>query len=232
MQFNDFCHSAIVSTCRTGRPSERRWFRVEQPLSYYSHPAISTGSASRMQLFIDYIPIVAFFSAYFYKDIYFATAVLMGAMPAILLVQWLVFHKLSKIFVSSTILVLVLGAATLFFRSPDFLYWKPTVLNWGIAAVFLGSQWIGSKTIAERMLGSAAELSAAQWKRLNQIWIVFFVVVGALNIFVAYQFSEAFWVKFKLFGMLGLTVIFVVIQSIWLALVSKKNAETDSDQGA
>jgi intracellular septation protein len=82
------------------------------------------------------------------------------------------------------------------------------------------------------MLGSAAELSAAQWVRLNQIWIAFFVVVGALNIYVAYQFSEAFWVKFKLFGMLGLTVIFVVIQSIWLAMVSKKNAESDSDQGA
>ena len=184
-----------------------------------------------MQLLIDYIPLVAFFVAYFYKDIYFATIILMAVMPAVLLLQWLVLHKVSKIYVSSTILVLVLGAATLFFRSPGFLYWKPTVLNWGIAAVFLGSQWIGAKTIVERMLGGAATLSSDQWIRLNQIWVIFFVVVGALNIYVAYEFSEAFWVKFKLFGMLGLTFVFVIVQSIWLAFATKKNAETSQDTG-
>ncbi|MEX0977163.1 MAG: inner membrane-spanning protein YciB [Woeseia sp.] len=185
-----------------------------------------------MQLLIDYIPIVAFFVAYFYKDIYFATGILMAVMPAVLLLQWLLLHKVSKIYVSSTILVIVLGSATLFFRSPDFLYWKPTVLNWGIAAVFLGSQWIGAKTVVERMLQAAATLSGDQWIRLNQIWVVFFVIVGALNIYVAYEFSEAFWVKFKLFGMLGLTIVFVAIQSIWLAIATKKNAETTHDAGA
>lgn len=164
-----------------------------------------------MQLLIDYIPIVAFFVAYFRKDIYFATGVLMVAMPLVLLLQWLVTRKVSKIYVASTILVLLLGTATLFFRSPGFLYWKPTVLNWGIAIVFLASQWIGDKTVVERMLGGAATLSRAQWLRLNQIWVIFFIIVGTLNIYVAYNFSEAFWVKFKLFGMLGLTFLFVII---------------------
>jgi intracellular septation protein len=103
------------------------------------------------------------------------------------------------------------------------------VLNWAIAAVFLGSQWIGDKTIVQRMLGSAAELSRAQWNRLNQIWISFFVVVGGINLFVAYNFSEAFWVKFKLFGMLGLTVAFVIVQSIWLTAATKRNSVTNDD---
>ena len=183
-----------------------------------------------MQLLLDYIPIVAFILAYFYEDIFFATLVLMGIMPVVLLLQYLMTRKLNKIYAASTALVLVLGGFTLAFRNPTFLYWKPTVLNWAIALVFLGSQWVGSKTIVERMLGSAAELTAAQWIRLNQIWVVFFIFVGGINLYVAYTFSEAFWVKFKLFGMLGITLIFVVIQSIWLTMASQKNdASTESE---
>jgi intracellular septation protein len=182
-----------------------------------------------MQLFIDYIPIVIFIVAYFYRDIFFATGVLMVVMPIILLVQWMRTRKLNKIYLASTVLVLLLGSATLFYRNATFLYWKPTVLNWAIAAVFLGSQWIGDKTIVQRMLGSAAELSRTQWNRLNQIWISFFVVVGGINLFVAYNFSEAFWVKFKLFGMLGLTVAFVIVQSIWLTAATKRNSVTNDD---
>ena len=73
------------------------------------------------------------------------------------------------------------------------------------------------------MLSNAAELLPQQWIRLNQIWIVFFIIVGGVNLYVAYNFSEAFWVKFKLFGMLGLTIVFVIIQSVWLSIVTQKN---------
>ncbi|MEX2124242.1 MAG: inner membrane-spanning protein YciB [Woeseia sp.] len=182
-----------------------------------------------MHLFIDYIPIVIFIAAYFYRDIFFATGVLMVVMPVVLLLQWLTTRKLNKFYLASTLLVLVLGSATLFYRNATFLYWKPTVLNWAIAVVFLGSQWIGDTTIVQRMLGSAAELSRAQWIRLNQFWVAFFTVVGAINLYVAYNFSEEFWVKFKLFGMLGVTILFVIIQSIWLMAATKKNAIAHDD---
>jgi intracellular septation protein len=182
-----------------------------------------------MQLFVDYIPIVVFILAYFYKDIFFATGVLMAVMPVVLLLQWLMTRKINKIYAASTALVLILGGATLALRNPTFLYWKPTVLNWLIAIVFLGSQWIGDRTIVQRMLGNAAELSPHQWNRLNQIWVAFFIIVGGVNLYVAYNFSEAFWVKFKLFGMLGLTLVFVVIQSIWLTLATQKNATAAED---
>jgi intracellular septation protein len=175
-----------------------------------------------MQLLIDYIPIVIFIVAYFFKDIYFATAVLMATMPVILLLQWLVTRKVNRIYLASTALILVLGAATLFFRNPLFLYWKPTVLNWVIGLVFLGSLWVGDKPIVQRMLGAAAELTNEQWRTLNLIWVGFFGFVGAVNIYVAYSFSEAFWVKFKLFGMLGLTLVFIIVQSIWLSIAMKK----------
>ncbi len=182
-----------------------------------------------MQLLVDYIPLVVFILAYFYQDIFFATGMLMVAMPVVLMLQWLMTKKINKIYAASTVLVLVLGGATLAFRNPTFLYWKPTVLNWLIAIVFLGSQWIGDKTVVQRMLENAAELSADQWIRLNQIWVVFFSIVGGINIYVAYNFSEAFWVKFKLFGMLGLTLIFVIIQSVWLTLATQKNAAATED---
>jgi len=184
-----------------------------------------------MQLLIDYIPIVIFFGAYFYKDIFFATGILMIVMPIVLLLQWITTRKLNKIYLASTVLVLLLGSATLFYRNPTFVYWKPTVLNWAIAAVFLGSQWIGEKTIVQRMLGGAADLAHEQWVRLNQIWVTFFIIVGAINLYVAYSFSEAFWVKFKLFGMLGLTLLFVIIQSIWLMAATKKQPITPHDDG-
>jgi intracellular septation protein len=185
-----------------------------------------------MQLLLEYIPIIAFILAYFYRDIFFATIVLMAVMPVILLVQWLMTKKLNRIYAASTALILVLGAFTVAFRNPTFLYWKPTVLNWAIALVFLGSQWVGEKTIVHRMLGSAAELSDAQWIRLNQIWVVFFIFVGTVNLYVAYSFSEEFWVKFKLFGMLGITLVFVIIQSIWLTITAQKNEAAQGDAEA
>lgn len=185
-----------------------------------------------MQLLVDYIPIVIFIVAYFYRDIFFATGVLMAVMPVVLLLQWITTRKLNKIYLASTVLVLVLGTATLFYRNATFLYWKPTVLNWAIGAVFLGSQWIGNKTIVQRMLGGAATLSTSQWLRLNQIWAGFFLIAGGVNLFVAYNFSEEFWVKFKLFGMLGLTLLFVIVQTIWLTAATKRHAAVPNDRDA
>lgn len=176
-----------------------------------------------MQLFIDYLPILAFFGAYFYKDIYFATAVLMAVMPLVLVAQYLLTRKTNRIYIASTALVLVLGTATLMFRNPQFLFWKPTVLNWVIALVFLGSQFVGEKTIVERMMGAAASLKNDQWTRLNLMWVVFFIFIGGVNLYVAFTYSEATWVKFKLFGMLGLTIVFVIVQTIWLTFVMNKN---------
>ena len=184
-----------------------------------------------MQLFIDYLPILIFFGTYFYKGIYFATGTLMVVMPIIMLVQWLVTKKLNRIYAASTALVLVLGSATLFYQNAMFLYWKPTVLNWAIALAFLGSQFIGSKPFVQRMMGEAAKLKDEQWQRLNFIWVLFFFAVGGVNIYVAYTFSEPTWVKFKLFGMLGLTIAFVIIQTLWLmrAMHSDDSVEQQSE---
>ena len=155
-------------------------------------------------------------------DIFFATKALMIAMPIGFLAQTIITKKINKIYLGSTALVLFLGSATLFFNNPIFLYWKPTVLNWLIALIFLGSHFIGSSTIIERMLSKSIIMNSENWKKLSFGWIFFFLFSGFANIFVAYNFSEEFWVKFKLFGLMGFTLIFVILQTIWISNVSKE----------
>ena len=178
-----------------------------------------------MQFLTEYIPIIIFIIAYFNGGIFFATKALMVAMPIGFLMQWIVTKKINKIYLGSTLLVIVLGAATIFFKNPTFLYWKPTVLNWLIALVFLGSQFIGEEPIIKRMLKQAAVLKKNQWNKLNLMWVLFFLFSGTINIYVAYNYTEEFWVKFKLFGLLGITLIFIIIQSIWLNIVIKQNEQ-------
>ena len=176
-----------------------------------------------MQLLADFLPLLFFFAAYLYDDLYFAVGVLMVAMPVGLVFKTYLTKKLDKIYLGSTIFLLVFGSATLFFRNPLFLYWKPTAFYWVVSVVFLGSQWFGEKTIVERLFAQAAKLSRPQWIKLNFMWVVFFIIAGGLNIYVAYSFSEPVWVKFKVFGLLALTLIFVIVQAIWMASASKKN---------
>jgi intracellular septation protein len=118
--------------------------------------------------------------------------------------------------VSLGILTLV-GGATLVLRDPIYFMWKPTLLNWLFALIFLGSMWIGSKPLVERMMGGSISVPSQIWQRLNLAWVGFFILTGVLNILVAYQFSEETWVNFKMFGLLGLTVLFIFLQAFYLA---------------
>ena len=109
-----------------------------------------------MQLLADFLPLLFFFGAYLYDDLYFAVGVLMVVMPIGLALKTYLTGKLDKIYLGSTIFLLVLGGATLFYRNPLFLYWKPTAFYWVVSIVFLASQWIGKMTIVERLFGQAA----------------------------------------------------------------------------
>jgi len=185
-----------------------------------------------MNLVFEFFPLALFFGAFLFKDIYFALIVLMVAMPIGVLVKYLRTKELDKIYFWSTIFLLIAGSMTLYFRNPMFLYWKPTVFYWVIAIAFLGSQFIGDKPLVKRFFGVVEGmqldgLSASDWRKLNFVWVLFFVGAGLLNIYVAYNFSEDFWVKFKVFGLMALTFVFMLIQSIWLA--KKLGFEDDNE---
>jgi intracellular septation protein len=121
----------------------------------------------------------------------------------------------------SAALVIVFGGVSLLLNNDLIFKWKPTVLNWAFGLAFLASQFIGEKPLIQRLLQSLATegiaLSARDWRTLNQMWVGFFMVSGAANIYVAYNFPENIWVNFKLFGLMGMTLVFVLLQGLWLS---------------
>lgn len=181
-----------------------------------------------MQLLIDFFPIIVFFVVYRLYGIYAATAAIIVAMAAQIAYQWLRYRTVNKMLLVSAILVAALGGVTLTLRDPVFIQWKPTIVNWLFAAAFLGSRWIGDKTLTERVMGHAIQLDQSLWRQLNWMWVVNFLVLGAANIYVVYNFDEATWVNFKLFGMLGLSLLTAVGQAIW---ISKRVPAQESGSG-
>jgi intracellular septation protein len=146
-----------------------------------------------------------------------ATAVAIVA--TICQVGWLLLRKRkvdAMLWISLAIIV-VMGGATLLLRDPTFIKWKPTVLYWAFAVVLLGADLLLSKNMIRSMMQAQMSLPDAVWTRLNLSWVLFFAVMGVANLYVAYNYSESTWVNFKLFGGIGLMVVFVVIQGVMLS---------------
>ena len=175
-----------------------------------------------MQLLFDFLPVIAFFVAYKLADIYVATAVLIAAVLVQSAIQWVRKRSLNTMHLVSAGLVLVFGGLTLAIHDKTFIMWKPTIVNWLFAAGFLASQWrvFGGKPLVQRLMGTADAgigLSGSTWRHLNLIWVAYFFILGMANLIVFRNFDEDTWVNFKLFGMLGLTLLFVVLQGMWIA---------------
>ncbi len=181
-----------------------------------------------MQLLVDLLPVIAFFVAYKLADIYVATGVLIVGVLLQTLVSWLRHRKVSGMLLTSAVLVLIFGGLTLLIHDATFIKWKPSIVNWLFAVAFLVSQYTSGPSIIQRMLGENVTLDDANWKRLNLMWVGFFLVAGALNLMVAYRFDEATWVNFKLFGLMGLTLVFALAQGVWIARKSEASAPSET----
>lgn len=179
-----------------------------------------------MKLLLDFLPIVVFVAVYKYtNDIITATAVLIPATAIAIAYSWIKERKIEKMQLVTLVLVVLLGGATVVFQDKAFIQWKPSIVNWLFAVAFLGSQFIGKKTIIERMMGSQISLSKQIWRTLNIAWVIFFSAMGIINLYVAFNFSESTWVNFKLFGMLGLTLVFIIAQGLYIAKHSDKSTD-------
>jgi intracellular septation protein len=181
-----------------------------------------------MQLLFDFFPLVAFFAAYAAFDLYVATGTIMVAIGLQIAYQWFRHGKVNKMLLISGALVAVFGGITLVLRNPLFIQWKVTAVNWLFAAAFLGSQIFGTKTFTERMMGHAVQLEPALWRQLNTLWVLNFTVIGALNLYVMYNFDEQTWVYFKTWGMIGLSLLMAVGQAIW---ISARSEDRGTDGG-
>ena len=170
-----------------------------------------------MKFLFDFFPVLLFFTAYKLYDIYVATAVLIIACFIQTIGHWAVHRKFEKSHVITLILVALFGGATLLLQDEMFIKWKPSVINWLFGAAFIGSQFIGKKNLLERMMGSKLQLPAIIWRNLNSAWGLFFISLGFLNLYVVYHFDTDTWVDFKMFGLMGLTLGFIVLQGLYLS---------------
>jgi intracellular septation protein len=183
-----------------------------------------------MQSVLEFAPVAVFGVAYFTHGIYVATAALMISMALLLIVDLAWHRRIPTMHLLSAALVFVFGAATLILHNQRFIQWKPTVLFWLVSLAFLGSFWIGKRTLTERFLatalGESATVGQAVWRRLNAASVAFYALLGAANLFVAFNASESTWVKFKLFGLTAATVVFAAAQVTWLARHLPPNSES------
>ncbi|HUL92261.1 MAG TPA: septation protein A [Burkholderiales bacterium] len=170
-----------------------------------------------MKFLFDLFPVVLFFAAFKLFDIYVATAVAIAA--TFLQIGWLKWkrRKVDTMMWVTLIIIVVFGGATLALHDETFIKWKPTVLYWLFCAVLGGAELLFRKNLIRAMLREQVRLPDAAWTRLNWSWAGFFAFMGAANLYVAFNFSTDTWVNFKLFGGMGLMLLFVVLQAAFLA---------------
>jgi len=190
-----------------------------------------------MNPILEFFPIVLFFIAYKFYDIYVATGVVIVATILQVAISWYKTRKVSTMQLITLGLILVMGGATIILQNEQFIKWKLSIIEWLFGVVFLGSQFVGKKTVIERMLSANLTLPDAVWRRLNTLWAIFFLSIGFntlwaifflsigfINVYVMYHYSTDEWVMFKTFVVPGLMVVFLLGQ---VALIYKHLPETE-----
>lgn len=170
-----------------------------------------------LRLLFDFLPIGLFFIAYKYFNLMIATQVAIAASLVQLIWLRISTGKYQKVNLISFLSILILGGATLLLKNDIFIKWKPTAVYWALALALLFSQLFTTKPILQRLGEASIQLPIRIWRQLNMLWCIFFTALGIINLYVVYNFSTSAWVNFKLFGTLGLTVLFVVLQSLYIA---------------
>ncbi|MEO6983761.1 MAG: septation protein A [Paralcaligenes sp.] len=167
----------------------------------------------------DLFPLIIFFVAFKFADIYTATAA--AIIAAVVQFVWL---KVRGKTIEAThwinlSVIVIFGGATLFFHNDAFIKWKPTVLYWLFGGILLVGKWVFKRNLMRKVLGTKIHMPEVIWDRLNLSWAGFFATSGALNLYVAFsgQFTESQWVNFKVFGLMALLIVFAIAQSIWLS---------------
>jgi intracellular septation protein len=184
-----------------------------------------------MNQLIEWSPLIVFFIVFKLKDIYWATGSLMVVCTAVMFIHRFRTGRYKPMHVITAAVLWVLGTATLLLHDKRFIQWKPTVLLALTAVVFLGSTVIGKQPLARRMLENVfsepLDISARAWALINLLWVVWFALLAAANIYIAHNFDDAVWVNFKVFGLTGAIIVFMIPQVFWLN-GKVKHAQSDA----
>jgi intracellular septation protein len=185
-----------------------------------------------MKIFLDFFPIILFFVAFKVWGIYVATGVAIVATVA--QIAWLraTTGKVEPMQWISLGVIVVFGGATLIAHNDTFIKWKPTVLYWLMGGALLVGQLIFKKNFIKSLMGKQMELPEPAWTTLNWSWATFFAVMGVINLWVAFNFDTDTWVNFKLFGGMGLMLLFVVGQALYLSRHMKSDGDSQAKSDA
>jgi intracellular septation protein len=214
-----------------------------------------------MKFLFDFLPVVFFFIAYkFFGDlppaiidlgnqipgvslsqdnpkhaIIFATLIIIIATILQNILHWFAYKKFEKMHLISLVILIVFGSMTVVSRDPDFIKWKVSIFNWIFASVLFGSLYIGKKPLIERMMSHAISVPSNIWRKLTYSWGAFFIFIGILNYIVAFHYAgldDKNWVNFKLFGILGLTFVFMISQGFYLAKHATNTDKESTEDGS
>jgi intracellular septation protein len=169
-----------------------------------------------MKILIDFLPVFVFFIAFKVYGIYVATAACMGASFVQISWGWWKTRTFEPTHVITFVILLVLGGATLLAHNQIFIQWKPTIASWALGLIFFGSQFFGKKNFLQYLMSQRVSLPGSAWRKLNNSWAMFFFLIGSVNLYVVHYFSTVVWVNFKVFGVVGATLLFGIIQSIYM----------------
>jgi intracellular septation protein len=191
------------------------------------------GYDTRMNQLLEWLPLLVFFLGFKFLGIYWATAALMAACVLQLVVHRVRAGSYKTMHIITVAVVLVLGSATLLLHDHRFIQWKPTVLLALASIAFLGSMVIGRQPLARRLFEAVfkepLQISSRAWLLINSLWVVWFALLAAANIYVAWNFTESTWVNFKVFGITAAMLVFMVPQVLWLS-GKTKSAESNGAQ--
>ena len=182
-----------------------------------------------MKQLLDFIPLIIFFTVYKLHDIYAATGALMATTLLQMIVVWFMYKKLERSHWITLVLVLGFGAMTLFFHNEAFIKWKVTVLYAAFGSALWISQFLFRKPLIKKMLGKEMSLPDAVWNRINFSWGLFFWMVGALNVYIAFYLPTEIWVDFKVFGVLGLMLVSTLLTGIYIYRYLPTNNQQDKE---
>ena len=164
----------------------------------------------------DMFPVILFFIAFKFFGIFTATAVTIAATIAQIIYSKIRYGKVEKMLIVSGAVIGILGSITLLLHDKTYIMMKPTALYWILAAVLLVSNLFFKKNLIQQMMANLIDAPAPIWNKLNLVWVAFLVLLGFLNLYVAFNYTENAWVNFKLFGVTGIMFVFFVAQTVAL----------------
>ena len=175
-----------------------------------------------MKFLYDLLPVILFFISYKFYGIYTATAVAIGATLLQIVIVLIMKKKVDRMLLVNGLIITFLGGLTILLKDKTFIMWKPSVIYWMLSAALIISDKIFSKNLIKQALGGQISLQENYWAGLNMVTSAFFIFLGFINLYVAFNFDENTWVNFKLFGITGLLFIYRILVTIFISKISKE----------